>query len=234
MTIWSNRSWKRLLHQNASFLLGICSLHWWKQQHTLFWLHFPLLSHDGLFVREREFGPSHSWNSKHIPVKVKQWVFVNLFLLFSIFDFFWQTFLLDGLWTSLRCYEVMNDLLCERAQKHEVETIGVNFFAEYHGKSAVDSHVSHISRAVSQWIVTEHLTNIDDLKKAITSYFEQSKTSVTVKIIQLPQNTQNNFFFAVSVTKNWTWQKIMRTQIIKIKLPVLLRQKSTVLGKNAK
>ena len=96
-----------------------------------------------------------------------------------------------------RCYEVMNDLLCERAQKHEVETIGVNFFAEHHGKSAVDSHFSHISRAVSQWIVTEHLTNI----KKITSDFEQSKTSVTVKNNSTPTTHSNQKKFVVPVKK---------------------------------
>ena len=46
--------------------------------------------------------------------------------------------------------------------------------------------------------------NIEDLKKAITSNFEQSKTSVTVKIIQLPQHSNQKNFVVPVKKKNWT------------------------------
>ena len=106
--IWSNRSWKRLLQQNPSFLLGICCLHWWKHNHPLFWLHFLSLSHDGLFVRE-SLDQVIPEIQKMSPVKVKQWVFVNLFLLFSIFDFvfflinFWLLFFFSQFLTLFFC-----------------------------------------------------------------------------------------------------------------------------------
>ena len=180
--IWSNRSWKRVLQQDASFLLGICCLQWWKHNHPLFWLHFLLsLSYDGLFVWERVWAKSFLKFKKMSPVKVKQWVFVNLFLLFSIFDiwlvfllinfwlsgflwsnltlffpivdcfFFLQTFLLAGLWFSLSLLQSDERYsLWTEHRSTKIETIGVNFFAEHHGKSAVDSHFSHVSRAVGQ------------------------------------------------------------------------------------
>ena len=200
--IWSNRSWKRLLHQNLSFLLGICCLQS-GNSHPPFWLHFRLFL-SWWIVCEREFGPSHSWNSKNVSCESETVSFFESFFAFLKFwlcfliqfltlFFFLQTFLLDDCGPHFHCYEVMNDLLCERAQKHEIETIGVNFFAQHHGKSAVDSHFSHVSRAVSQWIVTEHLTNINDLKKAITSDFEQSKTSVTKNSTPTTHSNQNKF-----------------------------------------
>ena len=194
------------------------------------------LSPDGLFVRESldqvipEIQKKVSCESETVSFFVD---FVsNCWLCF----FFLQTFLLDGLWTSLSLLRSDERPSLWKSTEARSWNNWSQFFCwtSWQISSGLTLFLT-VSRAVSQWVVTEHLTNIDDLKKAISSDFEQSKTSVTVKNNSTPTtHSKITTVLLFKSKKNWTWQKIMLTQIIKIKFTVLLHQKSTVLGKSAK
>ena len=89
--------------------------------------------------------------------------------------------------THFRCYEVLHDMLVARPSLHGLREVRVNYFAEHHGKSAVDSHFSHVSAACREFVRKERMVDIHDLYRAIEVYFESAKHSqVTVWIISLP------------------------------------------------
>jgi hypothetical protein len=70
-----------------------------------------------------------------------------------------------------RCAEVLYDVLIDLPQQYSLPVIRANYFAEHHGKSIVDGHFGHVSRAVSRWCQTQRLIDIKDLCSAITAYF---------------------------------------------------------------
>ena len=76
-----------------------------------------------------------------------------------------------------RCAEVLYDVLIDLPQQYSLPVIRANYFAEHHGKSIVDGHFGHVSRAVSRWCQTQRLIDIKDLCSAITAYFSANGSS---------------------------------------------------------
>lgn len=70
-----------------------------------------------------------------------------------------------------RCFEVLHDLLIDVPECFAIPTVRINYFAEHHGKSLVDGHFGHVSRAVKQYTMSKRLVDIDDLCSAISEYF---------------------------------------------------------------
>ena len=86
-----------------------------------------------------------------------------------------------------RCYEVLYDFLIDLPHCYPIPTIRVNFFAEHHGKSLVDGHFGHVSRAVNRWSLKQRLVDIQDLCSAISEYFP----SDSVHPLVLPTPTRS-------------------------------------------
>lgn len=86
-----------------------------------------------------------------------------------------------------RNYEVLHDFMITLPQTWSIPTVRLNFFAEHHGKSIVDGHFGHVSRAVKQKSMQQRLVNIDDLVAAIKEYF--TKNTVSAYVMDTPQRS---------------------------------------------
>ena len=162
--------------------------------------------------------------------------FLTLFSQFLTVFFFLQTSLLDGLWTSLSL--LRSD---ERPSLWtSTEAQNWNNWSQFFLLNIM---------ANQQWthtFLTFLVLWVDGCDRAPYKHWQPQKGDYfelwAVKNFSDSKNhstrtthtNEKKFCCSSQKKKNWTSQKIMLTQIIKIKLPVLLHQKSTVLGKNAK
>jgi hypothetical protein len=89
-----------------------------------------------------------------------------------------------------RCGEVLYDLVIDVPRRLQIcAPVRLNFFAEHHGKSIVDSHFGHISRAVHRFSMRERLVDINDICSAITSYFSATESDVHPIVLETPQRS---------------------------------------------
>ena len=113
------------------------------------------LSHDGLYVRE---------SLKVILPKI----------LDDVGPISTMSFWMDC-GPHFRNYEILNYCLLEVPQTYDIQNTKVNFFAEHHGKSLVDGHFGHVSRACQRYSLSKRLAAIENIAEAINMYFHDSQ-----------------------------------------------------------